>query len=181
MSAAQAEVFRRIEAGPRGTVAGPLRVWMQNPDMADKAQDLGQYVRYDSVLPPRLTELAILVTARIWSSGFEWSHHAPIAVSAGVPAEAVDAISRVQRFDFDDASMQAVFDFAVELHRDRKVSDAAYSAAIAEIGENGCIDLVALCGYYTLISMTINVFDVPSGGGPELPRLDAPVSDYFRA
>lgn len=176
----QKQVFDAIANGPRGTVVGPLRVWLQSPGLAERAQALGQYARYDSVLPMHLSELAILVTARVWSSGFEWSHHAPIALASGVPAEAIAAIGMGRRFQFGDAQMQAVFDFAVDLHRDRRVGDVAYGAALAALGQEACVDLVGICGYYTLISMTINTFDVPDGDGPRLPALDGPVSDYFR-
>lgn len=177
----QRTVFDAIASGPRGAVQGPLRVWLQSPGLAARAQALGQYARYDSLLPPELSEMAILVTARVWSSGFEWSHHAPIAIAAGVAEDAVTAIGHARRVSFADAKMQAVFDFAVELQRDRLVGDAAYDAALGTLGQQACVDLVGICGYYTLISMTINTFDVPDGDGPKLPALTMAVSDYFRA
>ena len=181
LSPAQKRIYDAIASGPRGAVQGPLRVWLQSPGLAAQAQLLGQYARYDSVLPPELSELAILVTARYWSSGFEWTHHAPIALDAGVPQAAVAAIGEADRFAFEDPRMQAVFDFAVELHRDKRVSDAAYDAALAVLGLRACVDLVGICGYYTLISMTINTFDVPDGDGPALPRVNRALSEYFRA
>jgi 4-carboxymuconolactone decarboxylase len=176
----QRAVFDAIVSGPRGSVQGPLRVWLQSPGLAARAQSLGQYARYDSLLPPHLSELAILVTARVWSSGFEWSHHAPIALAAGIPEAAVEAIGHARRFTFADPQMQAVFDFAVELQRDRLVGDVAYEAALRVLGQAACVDLVGICGYYTLISMTINTFDVPDGEGPKLPALTIPVGEYFR-
>lgn len=175
----QQKVFDAISSGPRGNVYGPLRVWLQSPAFAEKAQALGQYARYDSVLPEHLSELAILVTARYWSSGFEWAHHAPIALRVGVPESAIAAIGRAERCTFDDPQMQAVFDFAAALHVKKTVSDAVYDAAKAALGTQACVDLVGICGYYTLISMTINVFDVPDGDGPSLPDLNVAVSDYF--
>lgn len=177
----QHKIYDAIASGPRGTVAGPLRVWLQSPELAAKAQVLGQYARYDSVLPSHLSELAILVTARYWSSGFEWTHHVPIALNAGVPEHAVQAIGDAKRVTFDDRQAQAVFDFAVDLHVDKKVGDAAYAAAEQALGVQGCVDLVGICGYYTLISMTINVFDVPDGDGPVLPMLDMAIGEYFKA
>lgn len=181
LTADQQKIYDAIVNGPRGTVVGPLRVWLQSPGLAAQAQALGQYARYDSTLPTHLSELAILVTARYWSSGFEWTHHVPIALEAGVPEPAVQAIGRAERFTFDDAQMQAVFDFAVELHLFKKVSDAAYAAAERALGVQVCVDLVGICGYYTLISMTINVFDVADGVGPALPKLEMAVGDYFKA
>lgn len=179
LSPAQQTVFDAITNGPRGQVVGPLRVWLQSPALAEKAQALGQYARYDSSLPPLLSELAILVTARFWSSGFEWAHHVPIALDAGLPERAIAAIARASRFEFHDPNLQAVFDFAVMLHRDKQVSTPVYEAAVAELGQRGCVDLVGVCGYYTLISMTINVFDVPTGEGPDLPELSIPQMAYF--
>lgn len=181
LSADQQAIHDDIVNGPRGAVVGPLRVWLQSPGLAKQAQALGQYARYDSVLPQVLSELAILVTARYWSSGFEWSHHVPIAIEAGVPSGAVDAISNAKRYDFADAEMQAVFDFAVELHLLKNVTDVTYDKALTLLGQQACVDLVGVCGYYTLISMTINVFDVPDGEGPELPALDVDLGDYFAA
>jgi 4-carboxymuconolactone decarboxylase len=177
----QRAVFDAIASGPRGTVVGPLRVWLQSPGLAARAQALGQYARFDSLLPPELSELAILVTARVWSSGFEWAHHAPIAIAAGIPAEVVEAIGHARPVTFDDPRRQAVFDFAVELQRDRSVGDAAYGVALVQLGQAACVDLVGICGYYAMISMTINTFDVPDGDGPLLPALTMPVADYFRA
>jgi len=181
LSADQQVIHDDIVNGPRGAVVGPLRVWLQSPGLAKHAQALGQYARYDSVLPQVLSELAILVTARYWSSGFEWSHHVPIAIEAGVPSGAVDAISNAKRYAFADAEMQAVFDFAVELHLLKNLTDVTYDKALALLGQQACVDLVGVCGYYTLISMTINVFDVPDGEGPELPALDVDLGDYFAA
>lgn len=176
----QREVYDRIVAGPRGQVVGPLRVWLHSPDLADRAQALGQFARYESALPPILSELAILVTARIWSSGFEWTHHAPVAAEAGLPAAVIHAIGQGRRPGFDDPAQKAVFDAAVELHRDRGLSEATHDAALAALGRQGLVDLVGICGYYTLISMTINAFLIPDGEGPELPRLGIPAEAMFR-
>ena len=181
MSAAQRAVHDAIVAGPRGKVVGPLRVWLNSPGLADKAQALGQYARYDSALPPLLSELAILITARFWSSGFEWSHHAPIAARAGLPEAAIAQIAQARRPDLDQPEARAVADFAIELHRDREVSDPTFEAARDLLTEPGVIDLVGVCGYYTLISMTINAFRVPEDGGPPLPRLPIGPEAYFRA
>lgn len=181
LTPAQKPVADAIKAGPRGEVVGPLRVWLTNPELAQKAQALGQYARYDSSLSDYLSELAILVTGRYWSSGFEWAQHAPIALRAGHSAAVVDAIAAGRRPDLPDEPARAVFDFAVELHRDKQVTDVTYAAAEAALGTPGCVDLVAICGYYTLISMTINAFGVPDGTGPTLPVLDMAPADLFRA
>lgn len=179
MTPLQREAHDRIAAGPRGEVVGPLRVWVNNPGLADRAQALGQYARYDSSLPPILSELAILITARIWSSGFEWAQHAPIALSEGLAGHIVSAIALGHRPEILDPKQLAVFQFAVELHRDRQISDEAYQAALKYLGQEAVIDLVGVCGYYTLISMTINAFDLPDGTGPVLPSIDVPTEQLF--
>lgn len=176
----QREVYDRIVSGPRGEVRGPLRVWLHSPELADRAQALGGFVRYDTLLPPLLSELAILVTARLWSSGFEWAHHAPIAERAGLDTEIIAAIGQGQTPAFADAVQKAVFDVAVELHRDRKLTDATHDAALAALGRQGLVDLVGICGYYTLISMTINAFEVPVDEGPLLPQIDVPAEQMFK-
>ena len=175
----QRRVWDRIVEGPRGIVEGPLRVWLQSPALADKAQDLGQFARYESCLPPKLTELAIIVTGRIWGSGFEWSHHAPLAAKAGVPQAAIQLISLGKRPKFTDPEMTVVFDFTVELHRDRAVSDGTFARTSEMLGMRGVVDLVGICGYYSLISMTINVFDVPTDGEFLLPELETAAADMF--
>lgn len=180
MTAEQKRVHDMIASGPRGEVAGPLQVWLTSPGLAERAQALGQYARYDSVLPERLSELAILVTARIWSSGFEWAHHAPIARRAGVPERVVSAIAEGRHVTLPDAAAQAVFDCAVELHRDRRICDPTYARGVASLGEQGMVDLVGICGYYALISMTINAFNVPDGDGPRLPPLEMAPEAIFR-
>ncbi len=173
-------VWQRIANGPRGEVAGPLRVWMQSPEFADLAQDLGRFVRYDSSLPPILSELAIIVTARMWSAAFEWSQHAPLALNAGLPAATVNAIGRGERPEIRDIRQKAVFDVAVELHRDRGLGDAAFSQALDVLGRKATVELVGLCGYYTLISMTINAFGVPAKQPPSLPETDLASWEMFR-
>ena len=133
--------------------------------MAEKAQALGQYARYDSVLPQHLSELAILVTARTWSSGFEWTHHAPIAQQAGVPPEAVLAIGRGERVAIADPQMAAVFAYAVELHRDRMVGDSTHAAALEALGEQGVV-----CGDLRLLRVHFHVDQRVRGAGRGRPE-----------
>lgn len=157
----QREIHDAIASGPRGGVRGPLAIWLHRPEFAANAQALGAYCRYGTSLAPKLSELAILVTARVWSSDYEWLVHKPIALAAGVPEDAVLAIRQRRTPIFDDPSLAAVHAFASELNRDKVVSEATYGAAVAALGEQGVVDLVGILGYYTLISMTINVFDIP--------------------
>lgn len=167
MNPEQKQVAEEIITGPRGHLVGPLKVWVNNPKLADRAQRLGQYARFDSNLPPRLSELAILVTGRYWSAEFEWFAHKKIALHAGISPEAVQAIRDRKPPKFDKADEQAVYDFAHSLHHHKTVSDAVYKQAVDALGENAVIDLVAVCGYYTLISMTLNAFKVGIPDGVE--------------
>ena len=165
----QRKVHDAIVAGPRGKVVGPLRVWLLSPELAERAQELGAFCRFGTSLPPRLSELAILVTGAFWKAGFEWHAHAPIAIEAGVPADAVEAIrlGKVPKFAHEDE--RAVYEFSSELWTQRRVSDAAYRRIAALLGENTVVELVAILGYYGLISMTINVFEVPLPQGADQP------------
>lgn len=166
---AQKPIYDAILNGPRGIVEGPLRVWLQSPGLADRAQALGAFCRYDTTLTPELSELAILVTGAFWKSGFEWAVHAPIAAKAGISPDVIEAIRQGRRPDGMDDTAAAVHDFAAELHRHRVVSDATYARAEAALGLQGVVDLVGILGYYTLISMTINAFHVPLPDGATDP------------
>lgn len=161
MTAAQRSVADAIVGGPRGRIEGPLRVWLHNPELADRAQALGAYCRYGTQLEPRLTELAIVVTGGHWRAGFEWQVHAPLAIAAGIDPAAVEMIRLGSTPDFARPDEQAVYDFATELLHERTVTDPVYRRAIAVLGEAAVIDLVGTLGYYGLISMTINAFAVP--------------------
>ena len=156
----QREVYDAIASGPRGGVRGPLAVWLRRPDLADKAQALGRYCRFDSSLTPALSELAILVTARVWNSEFEWQAHKKIAIDAGISPAIADAIRRRERPEFDDEIQAVVHDFALAVHADRRVSQELFDRATAALGTDGVIDLTGVLGYYGLISMTINVFEI---------------------
>ena len=164
----QKRVHDEILSGPRGIVEGPLRVWVNNPGLADRAQALGAYCRYGTSLPQHLSELAIVATGAHWKAGFEWAVHAPIALKAGLDPAAVEAIRTGAEPSFAAADERAVYAFTTELLRERRVSEPTYAAALTELGQTGVIDLVGILGYYGLISMTINAFEVPlPAGAPE--------------
>ena len=165
MSPEQRRIHDEIAAGPRGRVAGPLEVWLHAPGLADHAQKLGAYVRFQSSLAPALAELAILVTARHWQTEFEWHAHARLARAAGVPEAVIEAIRTDAEPTLADPSSRAVYALARELHATRTLSDATYAAAKAALGERALVDLVGLLGYYALVSMTLNAFAVPTPDG----------------
>ncbi|NKB53986.1 MAG: carboxymuconolactone decarboxylase family protein [Rhizobiaceae bacterium] len=156
----QQPVFDAIRSGPRGEVAGPLAVWLNRPTLADKAQQLGQYCRYDSSLPPRLSELAILVTARVWDATFEWQSHQPPARAAGLDDAIIEALRRDEEPKFKDPTEAVVYEVSRVLNVERGISQDLYTRAENLLGKDGLVDLIGVLGYYALISMTIKAFDV---------------------
>ncbi len=160
MSDDQKAIYAESTASKRGVVTPPLRAWIHAPEVARHANRLGAFLRYDTTLGPRYSELAILVTARTWSAQFEWYAHKKMALEAGLEPAIVDAINHRRTPVFDDAKARLVYDFATVLNRDRKVPDALYREAVATLGETGVVELVGLLGYYSLVSMTLNTFDV---------------------
>jgi 4-carboxymuconolactone decarboxylase len=176
MSAEQQRIHDLIASGPRGRVRGPLAVWLHRPGLAEPAQALGRYCRYDTSLPPRLSEWAILVLAKLWQSEFEWWAHKPMALKGGVSPAMIDALRDGQPIPYANADEALVHEFLMTLHAQRRIPDALYQKAVVALGETGIIDLVGIAGYYTLVSMTLNVFDVqpPEGEPVELAaRADA--------
>jgi 4-carboxymuconolactone decarboxylase len=170
MSDDQKAIYAESTASKRGVVTPPLRAWIHAPEVARHASRLGAFLRYDTTLGPRYSELAILVTARTWSAQFEWYAHKKMALEAGLEPAIVDAINHRRTPVFDDAKARLVYDFATVLNRDRKVPEALYREAVATLGETGVVELVGLLGYYTLVSMTLNAFDVglPEGENSDL-------------
>ncbi|MEZ5931966.1 MAG: carboxymuconolactone decarboxylase family protein [Alphaproteobacteria bacterium] len=170
----QQEVHEAIASGPRGGVRGPLAIWLHRPELAAAAQALGRYCRYDTLLEPRLSELAILVTARVFGSEYEWHAHKPIALKAGLSEAVVEAIRAGKTPPFERRDEALVHAFAEAAHRGRNVSEALYDEAVAMLGAEAVVDLVGLLGYYTLISLTINIFGVspPAGCARELSGED---------
>jgi 4-carboxymuconolactone decarboxylase len=171
MSEEQRRIYSEIVAGKRGRVPAPLEIWLRSPQLAGHAQKLGEFVRYQTSLSPRLSELAILVTARFWTSHYEWAAHKKMALQAGLNPALIEAIARRQPPHFEHLDEQLVYDFSQAAHRDHKVADDLYQSAIATLGEQAVIELVGLLGYYTLISMTLNVFEVEVREG-ETPELE---------
>lgn len=168
----QKRVLDDIRAGPRGAstgVQGPFAGWLASPDLADHAQKLGALLRFGTSVPGRLKELGILYVARTWTAQFEWYAHKKIALEAGLGLDVIDALHAGRRPDFANEDEAVVYDFCVELHETHRVSDACFEAAKKHLGEAGVSELVGVLGYYTLVSMTLNVFEVPVPEGEPLP------------
>jgi 4-carboxymuconolactone decarboxylase len=152
-------VFDAIAAGPRGNVPAPFHIFLQSPELADRVQQLGGLLRYGTGLPPRLSELAILVTARHWGAAYEWSVHEREAGKAGVPEPVIRAIAEGMPppLDGDDA---VVYDFAAAFYAKRDVPDALFDAAVARFGKRTVVELSSILGYYSMLAIVLSIFRV---------------------
>jgi 4-carboxymuconolactone decarboxylase len=185
MTPEQRAVADAIMKGPRASVgspaaapgatslSSPFNVWNRKPELADRLQKIGEYVRFKSSLPSRLNEFAILITARQWNAQYEWFAHHRLAMAGGLnPAVAEDlAQGRVPANMKPDEEI--VYDFSMEMHKQHSVSDATFKRAVEILGEQGVADLIAVNGYYVLVAMTVNVdrTPIPNGGTPPMPIL----------
>jgi len=174
LSAAQRAAAAEIAAGPRGAVVGPFIAALRSPELMTRLQRLGEYLRYRNALGPRLTELAILITARAWSQPFEWAMHVGEAEARGIASATIAALARgarPRRMSTDEAT---VYDYVRELHASQSVSDATYARAVAAFGEPGVVDLTAVVGYYTTLAMILNVARTPVPPGERSPLAKLP-------
>lgn len=178
LDAAQREVWDRVVAGPRGTVIGPLRAAIHNAELAARWSAMGEALRFGTSLPKRLSELAICVTGRRWSSQVEWWVHARVAAEAGIAPAILDAIREGHAPAFADPHERLVYDFARALQHDGRVPDETYAAARKSFGVKGVVELTALIGYYTMVSMTLNAHGIPLPDGAAEP-LVAPATGLF--
>jgi 4-carboxymuconolactone decarboxylase len=169
MSDAQQRVYDAIASGPRGGVGGPFHALLRSPELADRVQHLGEYCRFDTSLPQRLNELAILINARHWESKYEWWAHRRLASKAGLREAIIDAVLRNERPREMTSEEAVVYDFCTALHRTHFVDEAIYARAVNAFGERGVMDLVGVSGYYTLVSMVLNVAEIPLPDGVPSP------------
>lgn len=169
MDADQKRVVDTIVAGPRKGFYGPFVPLLYSPDLLDRIQELGLLCRYRSSLPPKLSELLILISARQWRAQFEWYSHTKTAEQAGVPAAAIEAIRVRQRPQFDDPEQDVLYRFATEYFTGMQVSDATFAEAVERFGRRGVVDIVGIMGYYALMSMALNIFEEPLPEGVTPP------------
>ena len=172
MTPAQQAAAQAVIDGPRGALYGPFVPLLRSPELMDHVQRLGEYLRYRSALGTRLSELAILITARHWDQQVEWAIHAPVAAQAGISEEMIEDVAHARRPSSMSDEEAAVYDFSRELNRNKGVSDPAYAKALALFGERGVVDLLAINGYYTLLAMVMNAAQTAAPGSP-LPRRTA--------
>jgi len=161
MTNAQRGLLETIRSGPRGpsiTPRGPFAVWMHAPEFGHLAQALGAYCRYNTALPPRLSEFAILCTARLWRAQYEWFAHAPMAEKSGVKPKTIEDLRLGRMPKSAPKDERAVYFFVRELYKTRRVTDRTYKRVQSLLGDAATVELVGILGYYALISMTLNVF-----------------------
>jgi 4-carboxymuconolactone decarboxylase len=169
---AQTKAAAEFAAARKQEVFGPFAVMLRSPEVMLRASAMGEYMRYRTVLPPRLNELVILITARHWTQQFEWHVHQPAALQAGLDAGIVDAVADGRRPADMPEEEAIVHDFTIELLRSQGVSDPVYTRAVARFGEHGVIDMVGVAGYYSFLSMMMNTARTavpPDSAVPLLP------------
>ena len=172
MNEAQRSLMAALRAGPRGksiTPRGPFAVWLHAPEFGHLAQALGGHCRYKTALSPRLSEFAILCTARLWRAQYEWFAHAPMAEKAGVKPKTIADLRAGREPKSAPKDERAIYAFVQELYKTNRVSDRTYKRVHAFLGDAAMVELVGILGYYALISMTLNVFRMMPPPGAALP------------
>ena len=169
MNPAQKAVVYEVVSGKRGRFGGPFQLLIREPEICEHEAKLGEHLRWGTSLPDRLSELAIIATARFWRAQYEWYAHAPLAAKAGVPEAAIEAIRTGGTPLFTATDETLVHRVCSEIFRTQRLSDASFNEAIAALGEQGLVEVIGIVGYYTLIANTLNVFQVGLPAGEALP------------
>jgi 4-carboxymuconolactone decarboxylase len=173
LSPAQKAWADAIAVPPRNAKwgAAPYRAYIRNPELAPKLSALSDYLRWNTTLPPRLSEFAIVITARNWTAQYEWAAHYPLALKAGLDVKILGDLSAGRRPESMRDDEAALYDLATALYRDKKVSDPIYKAAVEKFGERGVMDIIGIIGYYDLVSMTLITAQVPAPSDSTAPPL----------
>src|SRR5215208_3646595 len=161
MDDAQRAAADELIAGPRKGVKGPFIPLLRSPQLMARLQKVGEYLRFESALPRRVNELVTLIVSRAWTQQFEWATHVPLAIGAGTAAETIEALRAGRRPASMTREEELAYDFTTELQRNHGVSDGTYHACVEAFGERGVVDLVGLIGYFTAVSMVLNVAHTP--------------------
>jgi 4-carboxymuconolactone decarboxylase len=177
MTPDQRVVYEKVVSGPREAMVGPLRAALHCPELADRWQSLGVLLRYQTSIPARLSELVILVTARRWNSQIEWYIHAEAARKAGVPDRVIEAIRQGDSPEFEGSEEAAVYEYAREIQVSGQVSERIYEKVLGRLGIVGVVELTAIVGYYTMVSMTLNAHEIPLPDGAAAPLVPVPVGN----
>jgi 4-carboxymuconolactone decarboxylase len=175
MDDAQRRAAEALIAGPRKGVFGPFIPLMRSPELLDRLQRVGEYLRFGSSVPPKLNEFAMCVVARHWTNQFEWAVHYPLALKAGVAKATLDALAEGRRPDTMAGDETLVHDFLAELLDSHGVCDATFGRASDSFGERGVIDLVGLAGYFAAVCMVMNVAHTPAPASDVPPLANLPL------
>jgi 4-carboxymuconolactone decarboxylase len=173
MTPEQKTMMDHLVSGPRRGAGGPFNVLLRSPKMGDVVQEFGAQMRFYSSLPPKLNEMAIIITARHWTAQYEWNAHRAAAAQAGLKEPIIQSIAAGKKPESLDADETIIYNFATELLNTKQVGDANFKAVKDRFGERGVVDLVGVMGYYQLVSMLLNVdrYPLPAGAKPELQPL----------
>jgi len=162
---AQKKAIEEFKAARSADVSGPFVPLLRSPEVLSRARALSDYLRFRSVLPPRLSEFVILMTARQWTQNYEWNAHEPLARKGGLSADIIKAIAEGRRPAQMAEDEEILYTFCDELAKNHGVSDATYARAVGKFGEQGVIDTIGIAGYYTMIAMVLNTARTPLPGG----------------
>ena len=167
---AQKKAIEEFRAARSADISGPFVPLLRSPEVMNRARAMGDYLRFRSSLPPRLSEFVILLTARQWTQQYEWNAHQPLALKGGLKSDIVDAIAAGRRPERMAADEEALYSVVDELHRNHGVSDTTYAHAVAAVGEQGLIDAIGIAGQYTMLAMVLNTArtPLPAGATPAL-------------
>ena len=170
---AQKKAVEEFRAARNAAVSGPFTPLLRSPEVMNRARAMGDYLRYKSVLPPRLSEFAILIASREWTQNYEWDAHYALAMQAGLQPDIAAAVAEGRRPARMAEDEEILYNLCTELHHTKGVSDATYQRAVAKFGEQGVIDAVGIQGYYTLLAMVMNTArtPLPQGHTPALKPL----------
>jgi len=174
-SAAQRQAVREFETARQGPIFGPFEPMLHSPGLMTAARAMGDHLRYRSHLPRQLSEFVILITAAEWSQNFEWQVHSAVAALEGLASEIIESLrQKIAPIGLNELQ-QACYDFSIELHRQKHVSDPVFERARALLGESGVIDLIGINGYYALLAMLLNTaqVEVPNPAFGETPPLQS--------
>ena len=173
LTEAQKKAIEEFKAARSADISGPFVPLLRSPEVMTRARAMGDYLRFRSSLPPRLSEFVILLTARRWTQQYEWNAHAPLAVKGGLKEAIVKAVADGRRPEGMADDETIVFSLFDEIQKNQSISDATYAKAVKAIGEQGIIDVMGITGYYTLLAMVMNTArtPLPDGAKPQLPPL----------
>lgn len=171
MDDAQKAAAQELIAGPRGGVKGPFIPLMRSPELMSRLQKVGEYLRFQSALETRVNEFVMLVVSRHWTQQFEWFVHYPLALKAGVKREALDALAEGRRPTGMADDEEIAYDLCDELFRTHGVCDTTYRRAVGKFGERGVLDMLGLVGYFSTVSMIMNVAHTPPQPDPSVKPL----------